>query len=271
MDVLNVLSHGAGVQTSAMVYMVLDGLIEKPDLIVFADPQWELKETYKYLHKLMDDVKKAGIPMIIDTIGNIYEDTMNSATTGERAPSMPFYTEDSIGEEGIVSRQCTNDYKINVVRRAARQFLGLKPRQKLKNKIVMWQGITTDEVERIKISHEKMIDYHYPLFDLGLDRLDCMNYLSKNGYGVPPKSSCIGCPFHSRQTWVDIATNYPDEFQTAVTLDHAIRNHPKFKSQLFLHKSRLPLDIAVQMDSMQTDLFYDYEGFINDCSGNCGV
>lgn len=271
MQHLNVLSHGAGVQTSCMVYMVLEGEIPRPDLIVFADPQWELKSTYAYLEKLQKDVQNAGIPMVITSKGNIYEDTMNSVLTGNRAPSMPFYTEAGHGEEGIVNRQCTNDYKIEMVKQAARAFIGLKRRQRLTTKLVMWQGITTDEIERIKVSGKKMISNHYPLFERGMNRLDCINWLERKGYGVPPKSSCIGCPFHSRQTWVDIAKHHPEEFQTAVTLDRAIRNNPKFKSQLFLHKSRMDLEKAVEEDSKQTDLFYDYEGFINDCSGSCGV
>lgn len=251
--------------------MVLDGELPKPDLIVFADPQWELQSTYKYLYNLKKDVEDAGIPMVITTRGNILLDTMNSALHGDRAPSMPFYSENGEGDEGIVNRQCTNDYKIEMVKKAAREFIGLQPRKKLTTKLIMWQGITTDEVERIKTSKEKMIDYHYPLFDLGMNRLDCINYLERKGHGVPPKSSCIGCPFHSRQTWVDIAINHPEEFQTAVVLDRAIRNHPKFKSKLFLHKSRMDLEQAVLMDSMQTDLMYDYDGFANDCGGHCGV
>ncbi|MFD0673950.1 hypothetical protein [Cohnella sp. GCM10027633] len=269
MNRLNVLSHGAGVQTSCMVYMVLEGEIPRPDLIVFADPQWELDDTYKYLNKLMEDVKQSGIPMMVETAGDIYEDTIRSAQTGERAPSMPFYT-DADGEEGIVGRQCTNDYKIEVVRKAARTFLGLKPRQRYTHKLVMWKGITTDEIERITDSKVKSEEYHYPLFDLGMNRLDCMNWLERKGYGVPPKSSCVGCPFHSRQTWVDIAKNHPVEFQKAVKLDRMIRHHKKFKSQLFLHKDRMDLEEAVRRSSLQGDLF-DYEGFGNDCSGSCGV
>lgn len=269
MNQLNVLSHGAGVQTSAMVYMVLAGVIPKPDLIVFADPQWELKATYDYLDELVNAVMLSGIPMVIETAGNIYEDTMNSALTGERAASMPFHTK-SDNVDGFVGRQCTNDYKIEVVKQAARRFLGLKPRQPLKTRLVMWQGITTDEVERIKISSEKMIDYHYPLFDLGMNRLDCMNWLTRNGYKIPPKSSCIGCPFHSRQTWVDIRRDHPEEFMQAVTLDRAIRNHKKFKSQVFLHKDRIDLEEAVIRDSMQGDLF-DIDEFANGCNVHCGV
>lgn len=249
--------------------MAIEGEIERPDIIVFADPQWELKATYKYLHKLMDAVNRAGIPMVVDTVGDIYADTMQSAKTGDRAPSMPFYSED-MGDEGIVGRQCTNDYKIDVVRKVARGFLGLKPRQRLKTKLVMWKGITTDEIERISISKIKTEEYRYPLFDLGMDRLDCMNWLEQHGYGVPPKSSCVGCPFHSRQTWVDIYKQFPDEFQKAVKLDNAIRNHKKFNSKLYLHKDRVPLLEAVTRDVNQGDMF-DYEGFANDCSGTCGV
>ena len=270
MSEINILSHGAGVQTSCMVYMCINGELPKPDLIVFADPQWELIATYDYLKKLMTDVSNADIPFHIATSGNIYEDTMTSAKTGNRAPSMPFFTEDG-GEQGIVGRQCTSDYKIEIVKRVARQFVGLKKGERSKYIFNMWQGITTDEIERIKTSGDKKIQYKYPLFDAGMDRQDCINYLTKNGHGVPPKSSCVGCPFHSRQHWVDIYKHYPKEFQKAVELDHAIRNHKKFKSKLYLHKDRIPLEIAVKRDAEQGDLFYDYDGFKNDCSGSCGV
>lgn len=271
MEELNVLSLGAGIQSSCMVYMCINGDLPKPDVIIFANPQWELKATYTYLEKLMKDVEYAGIPMIVTTKGDIFVDTLRSAQTGERAPSMPFYSEDvKEGTEGIVSRQCTADYKIEMVKKAAREFIGLKPRQRQTKRFVMWQGITTDEIERIKTSTNKMIGYKYPLFELGMDRLDCINYLERNGHGVPPKSSCIGCPFHSKQTWVDIYKTYPEEFKSAVILDEAIRNHPRFNSKLYLHKSRLPLLQAVQNDAMQTDLF-DFDGFANDCGGNCGL
>lgn len=269
MKVLNILSHGAGVQTSAMVYMVLEGIIPRPDLIVFADPQWELKETYTYLEKVIKAVQLSNIPMKVESAGNIYEDTMRSAKTGERVASMPFHTLNE-KEEGFVNRQCTNDYKIQVVKKTARFFLGLKTGQRLKTELIMWLGITSDEIERIKISNEKKVKYHYPLFNLGLSRQDCIQFLIQHGYGVPPKSSCIGCPFHSRQTWVDLYRNYPEEFKEAVTLDKAIRNHKKFKSQVFLHKDRIDLEEAVLRDSMQGDMF-DYDDFANGCNVHCGV
>ena len=270
MEELNVLSHGAGVQTSCMVYMCINGDLPKPDLIVFADPGWELSETYKYLEKLVEDVKKSGIPYFTASAGDLYADTVLSAETGQRAPSIPFYTDDE-GVNGIVNRQCTQDYKISVVRKVAREFVGLEKGQRSKHRFVMWKGITTDEVERITSSKIKSERYKYPLFEKKMHRQDCMNYLIKNGHGIPPKSSCVGCPFHSRQHWVDIYKHYPEEFQKAVELDRIIRNHKKFKSKLYLHKDRMPLDEAVMRDSMQVDMFYDYEGFANDCSGSCGV
>lgn len=172
MEELNVLSLGAGIQSSCMVYMCINGDIPRPDVIIFADPQWELKATYTYLAKLRADVEVARIPMIVTTKGDIFADTLQSAQTGARVPSMPFYSEDvKEGTEGIVSRQCTADYKIEMVKKSAREFIGLKPRQKQTKKFVMWQGITTDEIERIKTSSNKMIDFKYPLFDLGMDRL----------------------------------------------------------------------------------------------------
>lgn len=270
MKEINVLSHGAGVQTSCMVAMCLEGDLPKPDLIVFADPKWELKATYEYLKDLKKKIEQAGIPFVIESKGDIYKDTMESALTGKRAPSMPFYTKEG-KDNGMVQRQCTNDYKIEVVKKAVRNYLGLKPRQRLTNKVIMWKGITLDEIERVRVSGERMIEFKYPLIEKNMDRQDCINWLRENGYGVPPKSSCVGCPFHSRQTWVDIYLNYPDEFQKAVELDKAIRNHKLFRSELYLHVDRIPLEEAVKRDANQVDLFYDYDGFRNDCQGYCGV
>ena len=62
-----------------------------------------------------------------------------------------YVTKDANGKVGIVRRQCTKEYKIEVVDRAIRrELLGLQPRQRIPGDVVVYQyfGITLDEAGR---------------------------------------------------------------------------------------------------------------------------
>ena len=47
-------------------------------------------------------------------------------------------------------------------------------------------------------------------------RDDCLRWLERNGYPAPPKSSCIGCPYHSDSLWRQMREEDPDAFADAV-------------------------------------------------------
>ena len=49
---INYISFGGGVQSTAMVLMALAGEIEKPDLVVFADTGTEMPETYETVSRI---------------------------------------------------------------------------------------------------------------------------------------------------------------------------------------------------------------------------
>lgn len=272
MKQINVLSLGAGTQSSAMALMAAHGDLPKPDYIIFSDTGWEPLHVYNWLEKLKKELSKFGMEVLTVSNGNIYEDTLRSVETGERTPSLPYFTRDpETGEKGITMRQCTGDYKIDPINKKVRDLLGYKPRQRVKETVHMWKGITTDEMARIKPSDTRWIEFDYPLFEKGMDRLDAINYVRDKMGEIPPKSSCVGCPFHSNDMWLDIKKNYPDEWKQAVEFDKKIRNHPKFNSQLFLHKSAKPLDeVDLQDDQMTlTDILGD--DFDNECMGMCGI
>lgn len=271
MNDINVLSLGAGTQSSAMALMAANGDLPRPDYIIFSDVGWEPKHVYEWLDKLKKELAKFDMEVITVSNGNLYDDTLKSIETGERAPSLPYYTKDTeTGEKGMVMRQCTGDYKIAPINKKVRELLGYKPRQRVKETVHMWKGITTDEIARIKPSDVRWIKFDYPLFEKGMDRLDAINYVRDKMGEIPPKSSCVGCPFHNNDMWLDIKKNYPDEWEDAVYFDKKIRNHPKFNSQLFLHKSCKPLDeVDFQEDQVTfDDLFGDFE---NECFGMCGI
>ena len=107
----------------------------------------------------------------------------------------------------------------------------------------------------------------YPLIDRRMTRWDCLVWMERQGYPAPPKSSCIGCPFHNDRQWQTIQA-VPEEWDNAVTFDAHIRRLPGVRGALYLHQSLRPLD--------QVDLRTDEERgqlslFGNECSGYCGT
>lgn len=303
MSQLNVLSLGAGVQSTTMLLMACRGEITpKPDLVVFADVGWEPKSVYRHLEWLKEYVKKYGIEIIVASNGNIRADIVSAVEDSSRFASLPFFTlsnvpiyeneneyieEDEnqlsmfddyefegadkkiIGyreQKGMVRRQCTNEYKITVVRRVVREFLGYEKGQRVKELVHMWKGISTDEIQRMDMSRDGWIQFRYPLIDADMSRLDCENWLIQKGYYIPPKSSCIGCPFHNDAMWLDMKQNDPESWNDAVEIDRVIKKLPRFKGQAYLHRSCKPLD-EVDFNENQMDI----DHFMNECAGVCGV
>ena len=267
---IDVLSLGAGTQSSAMALMCAYGDLPKPDYIIFSDTGWEPQHVYDWLEKLKKELNKHELEVITVSGGNIRDDVLESQKTGDRVASLPYFTWDEEKQEkGITMRQCTDEYKIKPINKKVRELLGYKKGQVVKEIVHMWKGITTDEVARIKPSQTQWIEFDYPLFKKGYDRLDAINYVRDRMGEIPPKSSCIGCPFHNNALWLDLKKNHPEEWQEAVEFDESIRNNPKYRSKLYLHRSARPLkDVDLQED--QTS-FFDIDGFDDECTGMCGM
>lgn len=275
MEQMHVISLGAGVQSTTMLLMAARGEIEpKPKYAIFADTGWEPTEVYRHLFTMKQHVKKFGIEVIITRRDrqlarqeDIREDTQIGAEDGSRFASMPFFTLDENGEKGMVMRQCTQEYKIAPIHREVRRLLGVGPRGRIpEGAVVMWMGISLDEIERMKPSRKKWMEHRFPLIEKNMDRVACTTWLRRNRYRVPPKSSCIGCPFHDDIAWLELKRNNPEEWMEAVYFDRKIRNLPKLKGQAFLHRSCVPLE-EVDLSENQGTL----DLFANECEGHCGL
>ena len=153
-----------------------------------------------------------------------------------------------------------------MVHKAMRVELGYKPRQRMKHKINMVLGISTDEVIRMKPSRIKWATNVYPLIEiLEFSRQDCIDYVREQGLGTPPRSACWMCPFRSDKEWADMKKNKPETFAKAVAFDKACRTLVRFKSTPYLHSSLVPLDeVEFDLSMYQTDMFG------NECEGMCG-
>lgn len=267
---VHILSYGGGTQSTAMLLMSLEGKIfnVKPDFVIFADTGWEPKYVYDYVDLIDGYIQsKYDKKIIRTTAGNIREDTISGIEKNERFASMPFYTKNNNGEMGMVRRQCTNEYKIQPVNRKIKELLGYSSRERVKEVVHIWKGISIDEIQRVKPATLKWQIAEHPLVDLEIDRQYCIDYVKSLGLPKPQQSSCIGCPFHSDGLWREIKLNDPESFEDAVKFDRAIRNQPRLDSKAYLHKSAKPLE-QVDFNEDQLD-FSDY--FDNECTGFCGV
>lgn len=263
---IRVLSLGAGVQSTALSLMAAHGEFGvMPDIAVFSDTQWEPRKVYDHLAWLSSP-NVLPFPVAILTEGSLRQAILDrSNTTGGRFAAVPWFMLKPNGEDAMGRRQCTQEYKLKPIRRKVRELLdGKTPAGGCE----MWIGISTDEVIRAKPSTVRYIVNRWPLIEKRLSRQDCLQWLERNGYPTPPKSSCIGCPFHSDRQWRELRDGSPAEWDDAVMIDAAIREQSGFKGKQFMHRSMKPLaevDLRTDEEVGQSDLFG------NDCEGMCGV
>jgi hypothetical protein len=257
---LRVLSLGAGVQSTTLALMAAHGELKPmPDCAIFADTQWEPQAVYDHLAQL-----RLPFPVHVETAGNLRQAIMNRCnTTGGRFAVVPWFMRMPDGTDVMGRRQCTKEYKLTPIRRKVRQLLGGKTP---KHGAEIWIGISVDEVMRAKPSQVGYIVNRWPLLEQRMNRNDCLRWLERHGYPKPPKSACIGCPFHSNDQWR--ALRKMPEWQDAVEVDRAIRKQPGFRGEQYMHRSLVPLD---QVDLSTAEDHGQLNLFNNECEGMCGV
>lgn len=258
---ITAISLGAGVQSSTMALMAAAGEISPmPDCAIFADTGWESKAVYAHLAWLISILP---FPVHIVSSGNIRTDALSgNNSTAQRFSSMPWHMTKPDGQPAMGRRQCTSEYKLNPIKR---KVVELCDGKRTAGQVEMWIGISIDEASRMKPSRVKYIINRFPLIDQQMSRHACLQWMSRKGYPQPPKSSCIGCPYHSDDQWRALT---PAEFADAVEVDKAIRNQPKSKAQQFMHRKRIPLsdvNLLTPEELGQENLFQ------NECEGMCGI
>ena len=156
------------------------------------------------------------------------------------------------------------------IRRKVRELAGLTRRRSPDHPIVeQWIGISLDEVIRMKPSFESWQVNRWPLVEQRMSRQDCLTWLRRYGYPEPPKSSCIGCPFHSDTMWRAMRDDDAEAWADAIAVDRMIRSGLRgVRGEVYLHRQAIPLDqadLSTAADHGQLDLWG------NECEGMCGV
>jgi len=266
MKIMNILSLGAGVQSTTMAFMAAKGeLTPMPDCAIFADTGAEPNHVYDQLNRIQEIV-----PFQVYTVmqKDGLEQGINGSFTGNRFASVPFFTE-STGGGGMLRRQCTREYKIQPIQLKIRELMGLKKGQRGPKDVSVrqWIGISMDESHRMKPNHVGWIENIWPLVDKRMHRYHCLQWMEKNGYELPKKSACYFCPYHDDKTWIDMKKNDPDSWEKAIEMDSRIRTGVRgTKEKLYLHNSMKPIDeVDFDPNKDQVDMFG------NECEGLCGV
>ena len=263
MDKLNILSLGAGVQSSVMALMASRGIITPmPDAAIFADTQWEPKAVYDHLDWLETQLS---FPVYRVSKGNIKEDLLgNRGENPKRFAAIPYFTENG----GMGRRQCTKEYKLYPIRDKAKELLDWPKGKRIPpESIISWIGISTDEASRMKPATVGYMKNIFPLIDADMSRQDCINWFAEHYPGrMLAKSACIGCPYHNDALWRDIKNNDPDSWADAVNTDHKMRHKMRYKE--YMHRSMKPLD---EVDFRTLEDMGQLNMFNEECEGMCGV
>ncbi len=276
------LSLGAGVQSSTLALMIEKGQVPMVKAGIFADTGAEPEAVYKWFDWLKTQVS---YPMYKVKIGDLYWHTLwflNNMPLIDDGLSIPFFTKENtkLGV-GMMRRRCTYNYKILPVTMKIRNLLGVKKHKKINKKtnergIDLLLGISYDELLRMKQNKNKYFNNIYPLVDLKMSRQNCIDWMKKNYNKIPPRSSCIFCPYHSNKEWLRIKENKND-WDKLIKFDRGLRDNKDWwghgkrntrnKNNLYLHRSCKPLE---EIDFKNTN--DNQSNFVESCEeGYCGI
>lgn len=252
---MHILSLGAGVQSSTLALMASIGEITPmPKLGVFADTGDEPSEVYEWLEKLE---KLLPFPVKRSQYCRLSEHLRDSGQT-----EIPTFYIKPDGKKAIGKRQCTRDWKLRQISKAVRDFTGTVHRKLSPGTFVQWIGISTDEVYRAKDSRELHTVHRFPLLEKRMSRTDCLQWLTKNGFGHPPKSACVFCPYRSRAQWRASKQKGGAEWELILKVSRELAVHNEFLTQDCQPIEQV--DFSTQEDRGQLNMFN------NECEGLCG-
>ena len=281
MSTLRILSLGAGVQSSALALMIERGEVAGVSCAIFSDTGAEPPGVYKWLDWLTDQLSYP-VHIVKEKEGLTIQIEKSVGPGGTRSSGAPFYAHTKsfkehkgaliqVSErEGMLRRQCTLEFKIKPIDRKVRELLGVKKGERVPKgiRVESLQGITVDEIQRMRINPHKWCENLYPLVDLRMSRHDCLRWMERNGYPPPPRSACVYCPYRSNNEWRALKREDPAGWDEAVRIDHLIRGGVRgTKAPLFVHQSLKPLD---EVD-LRTDEDRGQMTFLGECEGLCGV
>ncbi len=274
---IHILSLGAGVQSSTLALMAAAGEVTPmPTAAIFADTQAEPARVYRWLDWLE---KQLPFPVKRVSRGSLTKESLrirefkDDPTRHWVKSLIPAYIANADGTRGLMGRQCTFNYKVEMLEREARSIAKVKRGEK-EVRVIQWIGISLDEAHRMKSARHAWITHRWPLIEKEMKRHQCLIWMAAHGFPRPPRSACSYCPFHSDAEWRRLRFEEPEEFDRAVQFEKDLQavkaKTDNQKGVPFLHSSLKPLgevDFSTDTERGQGML----AGFGNECEGMCGV
>lgn len=276
---IEIVSFGGGVQSTAIAQMVLNGDLPRPDLWLFADTGDEPEQVYAHVDKWRAKIEEAGMLFEVvyrtDPFESLSDHVLNKIKKGEGSVNYPplYVNREQTAGRMPIFRGCTYAYKVKPLDKRSRQFAEVPRGYKGAPLVRKWLGISFDEIGRSKSSTVPWFEFWYPLIEQRIRRSDCLQYLKKHGESAP-RSACVYCPFHSDKEWRRIKEEGGADWEKAVKFErdfHAVWKEQGgfggLRSRPTLHKTGQPID-EIDFEDRQEQLWDTWD---QECAGVCGV
>lgn len=264
---LRVGSLGGGVQSTTLALMAEHGEVgPKPDYWLYA-PVGDAQATRDHIRWLASgNVLSTPVMELPEPETTLRQAILNRVDgKGARYVTIPAHLDGPKG--GMDRRQCTREYKAERLNAFQRSLMGFRPRQRIPaGSCEVWIGYSTDEVVRAGAAFETWAVNRFPLLEARMSVGDCVAWLNRHGYPVPPRSKCTFCPYRTNEEWRWLKETDPEAWRDAVEIDRLIRDAPGMRAKSYLHSDRIPLD--------RVDLSTDEErgqGILMVCETGCGL
>ncbi len=275
---MKILSFGAGMQSTALALMSCENAIalkegwvvpypQVPvyDAVIFCDlglePPW-VKTQADFVRTECEKVgifyKQLDAPLYDDLVENFGK---------RRVVSIPWWTLHENGKKSKMPRNCTLDYKVDIISKYVRwELLGYKKYQRLREEDLkaheMHMGFSYEERRRCSESPNPMFVNKFPLVEMKLERSDNYAYILEE-WGLDTKASaCALCPFHRNYFYKHLKENEQDCYARLIEIDELLRDNstkPPTQSALFISRSRKRLADLTPEDCCDQECFL-YQG-----------
>jgi hypothetical protein len=332
----HILNLGAGVQSTDLYLRAARGEVQPFDYAICADTQDEFGAVHRrkglpdpagsfyahldwlgtqaaYLDSQSPLIESSnhggsGCPILIRTRGQISADLLEGKnSSGQRFASIPAYTSHGEGlDEGQTRRQCTKEYKVEVIERCIRhELLGLPSGARVPPDTVVHQyiGISWDErsrafdiARRFEIQDtEEVVQLglwdgeetviaeftgrrqkanwrvHFPFIERGnrITRADCKVSLRRWVPYEVEGSSCVECPYKDDATWQK-HMDEPETRSELIHIDYGIRR-PGAIVNRNMEQSLYLHRSCRPIDKIDFTKGRQSLGFAMECEGGCGL
>ncbi len=242
---MRILSFGGGVDSSAILltHLMVEDL--GIDQVVFADTGAESKGTYNNVAFFQQLCSNQNLPFAI--VKHKHETITQWVTKNGTVPVMA-------GGKHV----CSKRFKGDVIAEWVSSSFSAD------TKITYLIGIEADEMgrkQRFTQPKDDHATYEYPLIDRGMTRQDCLDLIAEYGLQIP-KSSCIFCPFMSREEILEIRKD-KDAWETIKLVESRFQEESPKKHQAWL-------DAGKPLVMLRTKGWKDGEGKVTPAKDDIG-